>query len=217
MTRTSDEIAAWFYYLEDSKLYSVGLESSVAIHCIYKILNLLYIDKLLLPRKIYFGKIKDGLEILDAAPEKVVIQILKQLDIAKALNTIYIEGETELLLNGERTLEGGILDLTFEFGSVDSRFYLNTYSDCWVPIDRDDNIQEELAIDSSRRLEKCLSSIESEVAIKEKSPESNEESEDMYILPQKGNRVYTKSNLSNLIKNSEALKYFWNQRNSYPA
>lgn len=217
MTRTSDEIAAWFYYLEDNNSYSMGLQSPKAIYCIYKILNLFYEKNLIFSKKIYFDKINKGVEVVDTAPEKVIIQILENLiNRSQTLNTLYIEGSTELLIDGKRVLEDRILDLTFEFGSVDSRFYINTYSDCWVPVDRDDNIQEKLAIDTSSRLESCLSSIERELAIKERFPRLNEESEGMYLLPQKGNRVYTESLLSNLITNSKALKYFWNYRDSHP-
>lgn len=214
MTRTSDEMAAWFYYLADEKKYSNGLKSSLSILCIYKILNILFEEKLFLPEVIYFDRLNEGIEIQNPGPEQITVQILNYLPKSNLpIYTVFFRGSTELLFDGKYQLESGILDLAFEFGTVDSRFYINSYADCWVPIDRDDNLQIDLAIDSSERLERCLDKIDREFSIRERYPSLSEESDDMYILPQKGNRIYTKSFSDLLSNNEKALKYIWSNRN----
>ena len=66
---------------------------------------------------------------------------------------------------------------------------ISTHSDCWIPIDDDDNIQIELAKDSSKRLKKCLDAIDANLPIVGRTPPLNEESTE-YGIPVIGNQVY---------------------------
>ncbi|WP_431167037.1 hypothetical protein [Tenacibaculum halocynthiae] len=220
MTITSDETAVWVFYLKNT-INDVVRNSINNFVSTGLLIDILIEESLLIPTEIIFLGITGNKENIlinkDNNSSDILTKIMRKLNfLGNGYVSFLIRGKTSLLINESKKDFDNILEVGVELSSYESRFYINTYSDCWVPIDRDDNVQVELAIDASSRLEKCLKKIDLEILLESRFPALNEECEGMYILPQKGNRVYTKSKVNNTIyKDIIDMKFFWENRDIY--
>ena len=97
-------------------------------------------------------------------------------------------------------------------------FSITLFSDCWVPIDRDDNLQIKLAENSSSTLKNVLIQIK-KLGFSSIDPDENEEYIDE-LLPQCGFKVYLHDNALDFLYNKEVSKeelnniekYLWKNR-----
>ncbi len=220
MTITKDEIAVWVFSLpvEVNKIkntFNYLLSINTLIKCLVS-------EELLIPEKVIFlgneGRNREIALGFNYSSELIsfkIVEYLKQEINSDISTPMVINGRTKLFIDGEYKLMNDIMSVEIDFNSVEPRFVISTYSDCWVPIDREDAFQVDLSIDASKRLEKCLDRIDNELFVIDRFPNIDEECVGMYILPQKGNRVYTESPLSRLIMNENVLKYIWKNRNDY--
>jgi len=221
MTITKDEMAVWVFYLtigSDNITNTIKILLSLNI-----LLKCLEEEKLLIPSEVVFlGKKGANRKIKltsENGTDSNTIRILESLNqLENDITTpVLINGQTKLYIDQKDKFIEGILTLEIDFNLVEPRFILSTYSDCWVPIDIEDNLQIDLALDSSERLERCINKMGKKIQIRERYPNENEDSDDMYILPMRGNRIYTKSYAPLLENNKEALKYLWKNREVYPS
>jgi len=226
MTQTGlDEMAAWYFNLQPLKdLDEIDLKLNVYPYehllIFLDIINIFKESRVLIPKKILFlrGQFGDSeIDICNIETKDILYKVLKEMVGNEYSGTLLVKGFTELLLDREYKPVERVIEIGFEFGL--GRIQIISYADCWIPIDRDDNLQIELALDSSQRLEDCLKTIASTFDLIDQEPSKNEEITSN-ILPQKGLKVYTYEDISGILGidnnlKSDLKKYMWKYRNDY--
>lgn len=219
MTIAKDEMAVWVFYLT---IGSDNIDNTMKLLLSLNILlQCLEEEELFIPSEVVFlGKKGTNRKIklnYRNGTDSNTIRILESLNQIEnsILTPMLINGRTKLYIDEKDKFIEGVLTLEIDFNLIEPRFILSTYSDCWVPIDIEDNLQVDLALDSSERLERCINKIGEKIQIRERYPNENEDSDDMYILPMRGNRLYTKSYVPLLENNKEVLKFLWKNRGTY--
>lgn len=195
MKKKSEVFASWFFYqkplapfyLKEKRLDRYPLHY---VYSLYVVLDLFKSERLLKVKEVEFFMGENGsFKILteQLTSEQIVIKILKEINNRDSGMVIYFYGSTDLLRNGAYLEEDNILKIFF--GLNLESFFILTYSDCWIPLSIDGNLQIDMAKDSSSRLERCLSSIADKLRLENKEPGLNEEVTDD-LLPQRGNRIF---------------------------
>ena len=187
------EMGCWYFRLKSPANFT-ELEKSVVTYPFYYMYSVYFIlkkfreENLFDPKMIIFSRAgNSNVSIESLNDEQIIIRILEEMNREMYSNNFIVEGTTSLLVNGVYQKYEQVLSLTFELNC--SQISIATYSDCWIPIDGDDNLQIELAKDSSKRLERCLDAIDSKLPIIERTPPLNEENTE-YGIPVIGNKVY---------------------------
>ena len=222
-----DPIAVWyfnsdkfspFYELSDTEFgcYSIEIFWNVK-----KALEILYRYEILKVNRMKFLR-KKGLiieNIQEDSVDSIMDIIIQNVNEAGASPHIIFSGKTTLLQNGHKRTYDQIVNLycCLIMGTIS----ITLLSDCWVPIDRNDELQIELAEDSSKRLFQTLNEIK-ELGFDNIDPDINEENGDE-LLPQFGFKVYLHDTAIDYINFDELSaeekktieKYLWKNRKEF--
>ncbi len=231
MTVTSfDPIAVWHFNSKKTNEYFKY--SNVEFGCypvwvfwnLKNILNILYKSKILLINKLTFLGIEEiiiDFKGKDTTVDEVIDVIVSEIYTSKVSSSIKFSGRTVLNENGKEKSFSNIVQFhcTLNLGS----FTISLFSDCWVPIDRNDKLQVDLAEKCSPILSKALKKIK-ELGFDSVTPDSGEEYTDE-LLPQFGFKVYLYDTAIDEIDYKQLSKedkwriekYLWKNRITYPA
>ncbi len=230
MTITSnDPVAVWHFNSKKSNAYFKYSNSDFGCYPIWvfwnlrKALNILHTYKILQVNKLTFlgteevivelKEVKDVDEIFDI--------IVKKIDTIKTSPSIRFSGQTILVEDGQEKSYFDIVE--FHCGLSLGSFSITLFSDCWVPIDRNDKLQIDLAEKCSPILSKALKEIKG-LEFDSVDPDSGEENTDE-LLPQFGFKVYLYDSAINEIGYNRLSKedrqyiekHLWKNRMLYPA
>lgn len=229
-----DEIAQWVFDfnhdgVETSSLSAEDKKSRVLhfLSTAKKSLEILNQDKLLVVRTIHcynYDK-EDALykvfSINDTnftAVESILDTHLDKWTGNGFIPPIILQGSTLIFSDNENKFLDGIIKVMIDFSVQD--LHITTYSDCWIPIDRNDQLQLEMAELNAPRLQQALSEIY-QAGFHSVFPAPDEPYWD-HLLPQKGFSVMMRPvmlnevDLSNLDSSQRAAidKYLFHTNTS---
>lgn len=229
MTITSyDPIAVWYFNSNKSNEYYKYSNRDFGCYpiCVFwnlkKALDILYKNQILQVNRLTFlgekGFIVEKEGGIDV--EEIIDIIVRKVHTESIFPSIKFSGQTTLIENGQESNYFGIVDLncTLNIGN----FSIALFSDCWVPIDRNDKLQIDLAEQCSPILSKMLKEIK-DLGFDSIYPNYGEEYTDE-LLPQFGLKVFLNDSAVNYIDYNSLSKeekkciekYLWKNRGDYP-
>lgn len=230
MTVTAfDPIAVWHFSSKKINDYFIHSNIEIGSYPIWvfwnlkKALDILYKSQLLIVDKVTFLGAKETVvdfQDNDNIVDEVVDAIVNRINIDKVYPSIKFSGRTILIENGQENSFNDIIyfHCSLNLGSCS----VSLMSDCWVPIDRNDKLQIDLAESCSPVLTEALLRIK-KLGFDKVDPDQSEESLDE-LLPQYGFRVYLWDSAINYIdydtmsSDDKACvnKYLWKNRIDHP-
>jgi len=222
---TFDPMAVWHFSSKKTNEYfkhsniEFGSYPIWAFWNLRKALDILYESQLLIVDKVTFLGTKEtvvGFQGDDNIVDEVVDAIVNKINIDKVSPSIKFSGRTILLENGQ---ENSFNDIVHFYCSLNlGSCSVSLLSDCWVPIDRNDKLQIDLAESCSPVLTEALLRIK-KLGFDKVDPDQLEEYSDE-LLPQYGFKVYLWDSAINEIDydgmSSEdkacVNKYLWKNR-----
>lgn len=226
-----DPIAVWHFNSRKSNEYFKYSNVDYGSYPVWifwnlrKALNILNDSKILQVDKLTFLGVEEvviDFQGEDKTVDEVVEIIVNAIDTAKASPSIRFTGRTILREDEKEIRFSNIVQIhcSLNLGSIT----ISLFSDCWVPIDRNDKLQVDLAEKCSPVLSDTLYKIK-ELGFESVYPDSTEEYTDE-ILPQYGFKVYLYDSAVNEIEYNKLSKenrmiidkYLWKNRlTTHPA
>ncbi|MFM9946577.1 MAG: hypothetical protein ACKV1O_01435 [Saprospiraceae bacterium] len=217
-----DSMAVWFFNFSDGNFIGdmQANNYSTSIFGNFKLILEYFIESgLLMPTKIKFLRGALGgdtaTDILDINVEAIMDCVVEEMQRKENSTNIGLFGITKIY---EKDVCQDIFDIIrvwYDFRN--GRLIIHLQADCWLPVDRDDNIQIEMAEKNAPILEKVLRSIKN-IGYDDIMPDEGEEYCDE-LLPQMGFRVYLHDMLFDLIKKDlseteirRISKFLWSNR-----
>ncbi|MBC6993121.1 hypothetical protein QWY85_14825 [Neolewinella lacunae] len=222
-----DPFAVWYFSSSKSNEYYKYSNRDFGCYPIWvfwnlkKVLDILYRNKILQVNRLTF--LSEKRFVVETGSEidvEMIIDIIVQKVHTERFPAIKFSGQTTLIENGQESNYFGIVD--FQCDLDVGNFNITLLSDCWVPIDREDKLQIDLAEQCSPRLIKVLKEIK-ELGFDSIDPDCGEEYTDE-LLPQFGFKVFLRDSAVNEIDyNSLSIeekksieKYLWKNRGECP-